>query len=82
MTRGVPKRLVDRLNKAVDQLDRQLREARIELANEHIILEYYSRHPLLEQPADKLTKLMGWKEEKEQELPLEFDEASSSSLRQ
>jgi hypothetical protein len=45
-------RLVNRLRKEVDELDRQLRERRIELANEEKICNYYAVHPALERESD------------------------------
>jgi hypothetical protein len=40
-------KLVERLRGKVDQMDRELREARIELHNEEEILSYYQAHPAL-----------------------------------
>jgi hypothetical protein len=40
-------KLVERLRGKVDQMDRELREARIELNNESEILDYYKAHPAL-----------------------------------
>lgn len=56
-------RRVEKLVELVDKLDRELREARIELSNEQTILKYYSQHPALEQPVEKVAKEMGWGQE-------------------
>lgn len=42
---------VARLRKKVDELDRELRQARIELSNDEQILVYYAQHPALDPPS-------------------------------
>jgi len=42
-------RLVERLKNKVDTMDRELREARIDLSNEEGILTYYQAHPALKE---------------------------------
>ena len=62
-------RLVERLANKVDELDRQLRELRIELHNEEKILTYYQAHPALNtEVQDAQAALWDTKELEQQEM--------------
>jgi hypothetical protein len=45
-------RIVERLTKKVDDMDRELRDLRVDLHNEEQILSYYQAHPALQDNPD------------------------------
>ena len=62
-------RLVERLKNKVDTMDRELREARIDLSNEEGILTYYRAHPALKSEVTiAQEKLWDTKELEQQEM--------------